>query len=92
LEDQGAGRKNCVSIFGKDISEVQKNKIMTSGVTRLVILTDNDQAGRESKIKIQRMFNRLFTLKFPTLSRKDIGDMTVDQIQKTILCNLKGDY
>lgn len=99
LEGQGdvwrmheAGVKNCVSIFGKDISEVQKNKIMTSGVTRLVILTDNDQAGRESKIKIQRMFNRMFTLRFPALSRNDVGDMTVNQIQKTILTNLRGLY
>jgi DNA primase len=87
-----AGVINAVSIFGKEISEVQKNKIITSGVTKLVILTDNDQAGRESKIKIQRMFNRLFTLKFPALSRKDVGDMSVLEIQNNILNDLKGLY
>jgi DNA primase len=87
-----SGVKNAVGIFGKEISETQKNKIITSGVTKLVILTDNDQAGRESKIKIQRMFNRLFTLKFPTFSKKDIGDMSIEEIQNTILCDLKGMY
>lgn len=99
LEGQGdvwkiheAGVVNAVSIFGKEISEAQKNKIITSGVTKLVILTDNDQAGRESKIKIQRMFNRLFTLKFPALSRKDVGDMSVLEIQNNILNDLKGLY
>tara|TARA_R100000808_G_C2153713_1_gene164221 strand:- start:4692 stop:5723 length:1032 start_codon:yes stop_codon:yes gene_type:complete len=99
LEGQGdvwrmheAGVKNAVSIFGKELSEIQKNKIITSGVTKLVILTDNDQAGRESKVKIQRMFNRLFTLKFPRLVRKDIGDMTKQKIQETILKDLRGMY
>lgn len=99
LEGQGdvwrmheAGVKNAVSIFGKELSEIQKNKIITSGVTKLVILTDNDQAGRESKVKIQRMFNRMFTLKFPRLFRKDVGDMTKKQIHETILKDLEGLY
>jgi 5S rRNA maturation endonuclease (ribonuclease M5) len=87
-----AGVRNCVSIFGKELSEIQKNKIMTSGITKLVILTDNDQSGREAKVKIQRMFNRMFTLRFPAISKKDVGDMTIEHIQKTILTNLRGLY
>lgn len=99
LEGQGdvwklyeAGINNCVSIFGKEISETQKNLIMNLNITTLVILTDNDQAGRESKFQIQRQFSRMFNLKFPTLSRKDVGDMTVEQIKKDILPQVKGLY
>ena len=87
-----AGVYNCVSLFGKDISQQQKTKLIRSGVTTLVILTDNDQAGRESKIKIQRSLNRMFSLKFPIMSRKDIGAMSIEKIQEEILPQVKGLY
>ena len=87
-----AGISNCVSLFGKDISQQQKTKLLCSGITTLIILTDNDQAGRESKIKIQRNLNRMFNLKFPKMSRKDIGAMSVQKIQEDILPQTKGLY
>lgn len=83
---------NCVGIFGKEISEAQKDLLINSGATTLVILTDNDQAGRHSKFQIQRQLNRLFTLKFPAIQKKDIGDMDVKSVQENILSNLKGLY
>jgi hypothetical protein len=54
------------------------------------VLTDNDQAGRESKIQIQRQFSRFYKLSFPKLNKKDIGDMTVEQIKTLILPQIKG--
>jgi DNA primase len=87
-----AGVENCVGLFGKDISHYQKDKLLKSGVTILIILTDNDQAGREAKIKIKRELSRLFTLKFPKMSRKDIGDMSIESIRAEITSNLKGLY
>jgi len=86
------GVRNCVGLFGKDISHHQRDKLLKAGVTTLVVLTDNDQAGREAKIKIKREYNRLFTLKFPKMSRKDIGDMPIEVIQNDILSDLKGLY
>lgn len=86
------GVNNCMGLFGKDISQQQKTKLIRSGVTTLVILTDNDQAGRESKVKIQRSLNRIFSLKFPRMSRKDIGDMSVQKIKEEILPQTKGLY
>jgi DNA primase len=87
-----AGVYNCVGLFGKDISQQQKTKLIRSGVTSLVILTDNDQAGREAKIKIQRDLNRTFNLKFPRMLKKDIGDMSIKQIEEEILPQVKGLY
>ena len=87
-----SGINNCVSLFGKDISQPQKTKLLCSGITTLIILTDNDQAGRESKIKIQRNLNLMFNLKFPKMSRKDIGAMSVQKIQEDILPQTKGLY
>jgi len=87
-----AGVENCVSIFGREISDVQKRKILKLNITTMVVLTDNDQAGRESKFKIQRQFSRMLNLKFPILNKKDVGDMTVEQVTNTILSQVKGLY
>lgn len=59
-----AGVYNAVGLFGKDISRSQRSLLLKSGVTKLVILTDNDQAGREAKIKIKRDMSRMFKLIF----------------------------
>ena len=87
-----AGVRNCVGLFGKDISKKQKELLLKSGATKLIVLTDNDQAGRESKIKIQRELFRSFNLKFPKFDGKDIGDMSIESIQNNILSDLKGTY
>lgn len=86
------GVKNVVGLFGREISSTQKRLLLNSGATKLVVLTDNDQAGRESKIKIKREMGRLFKLVFPKMSNKDLGDMQQDKIQKQILNNLRGYY
>ena len=87
-----SGIVNAVSIFGKALSEQQQRKIQQSGVTRLVILTDNDQAGRESKTQLYRQLSRMFKLEFPRLLRKDIGDMSIDQIKDTVLTQVRGAF
>ena len=86
------GVKNAVGLFGKDVSSQQRKLLLNSGATRLVVLTDNDQAGRESKIKIKRELGRLFKLVFPKMHTKDLGGMMCEQIDKNILQDLRGYY
>ena len=86
------GVKNVVGLFGKDISGEQRKLLLSSGVTTLIILTDNDQAGRESKIKIKRDLSRLFKLIFPKMHTKDLGNMFVENVKQNILHDLKGYY
>lgn len=85
-----AGVVNCVGLFGKDLSDSQKSLLIQTGVTDLVILTDNDQAGREGRMKIQRDLNRMFNLIYPPMLKKDIGDTSVKKIQKHILPHVEG--
>lgn len=99
LEGQGdvwkmheAGVRNAVSIFGKTITKEQADKLNKLPITHLIILTDNDQAGREARMQIQRDFSRMYKLTFPRLSHKDIGDMSIKDIQINILSKLKGTY
>lgn len=99
LEGQGdvwklheAGVRNAVSVFGKSISKEQAQKIKKLAVTHLIILMDNDQAGREARVQMKRDFGRMYKLTFPKLSDKDVGDMSVYKIKKDILSELKGTY
>jgi 5S rRNA maturation endonuclease (ribonuclease M5)/Zn-finger protein len=87
-----AGVFNVVSIFGKTISKEQENKLIKLPITHLVILTDNDQAGREAKVQIKRQLSRFYKLTFPKMLNKDVGDMSIEQIQNQILSKLKGTY
>lgn len=99
LEGQGdvwrmfeAGVSNAVSIFGKNVSNEQMQKLIKLPVTRLIILTDNDQAGRESKMEIQRKLSRMYKLTFPALSHKDVGEMSPREIKIKLLKELEGTY
>tara|TARA_R100000008_G_scaffold58974_1_gene36723 strand:- start:3002 stop:4051 length:1050 start_codon:yes stop_codon:yes gene_type:complete len=85
-----SGVQNAVGLFGKDISRKQRATLLSSGVTKLIILTDNDQAGREAKIKIKRDLARLFKLVFPKMHTKDLGNMSIEKIKNEILINLGG--
>lgn len=82
---------NAVSIFGKTISKEQESKLLNLPITHLIILTDNDQAGRESKVQIKRQLGRCFKLTFPKMLSKDVGEMSDEEISK-ILQKLKGTY
>lgn len=87
-----AGVENVVSIFGKDITKEQEEKIHRMPVTKLVVLTDNDQAGREAKVQIKRQFSRSHSIYFPKVYAKDIGEMSVKDIKEKILSQLEGLY
>lgn len=87
-----SGVKNAVGLFGKDISDQQIKLIVNAGVTFIVVLTDNDQAGREGRMKIQRELSRMFNLIYPPMPKKDIGDTSIKKIQKHILPEVEGLY
>lgn len=87
-----AGIYNAISIFGKSLSKEQEVKLSKMPITHIVVLTDNDQAGRESKIQIQRQLGRMYKLSFPKIPTKDIGEMTIDQIHNIIVPQIKGNH
>jgi DNA primase len=87
-----AGVKNCTGMFGKSMSPTQKSILLNSGITNLVILTDNDSAGREAKIQIKRELGRSFKLIFPPMTSNDLGSLTVESLKANILSNLRGLY
>jgi 5S rRNA maturation endonuclease (ribonuclease M5) len=85
-----AGIYNAVGIFGKTLTKEQQSKLQQLPLTHIIILTDNDQAGRESKIQLQRQLGRFYKLSFPKLNHKDIGEMSIEQIKKNVLSQIRG--
>lgn len=85
-----AGIFNAIGMFGKTLSREQELKLQQLPVTTIIVLTDNDQAGRESKIQLQRQLGRFYKLIFPRLFHKDIGEMSIEQIKENLSSQLKG--
>jgi len=76
-----AGVRNVVGIFGCHLTDYQQISIEKSGALNIVVLTDNDEAGRKAASSIKEKCGRLFNLHFPTLMKKDVGDMSVSEIE-----------
>jgi len=98
LEGQGdvlrmyeAGFKNSVGIFGASISDDQLLTLEKSGVLNLVILTDYDEAGKKAANQITKKCGRRFNYYRPQISKKDIGEMTIEQIHEELKPQLEKD-
>ena len=79
-----AGIYNAVGIFGCSLSDEQLIILERSGALNLVLITDNDEAGSDAKDKIKEQCRRLFNIQTPYISKKDVGDMTIEEIELTI--------
>jgi 5S rRNA maturation endonuclease (ribonuclease M5) len=85
-----AGIKNCAGIFGSDLSEDQLIKLEQLGVMNIVILTDNDEAGQKAANGIIQKGNRRFNYFTPKISKKDIGEMSIEDINNELKPQIKG--
>ena len=85
-----AGYKNCVGIFGSSINDDQLLLLEQSGALNVVILTDSDEAGNKACDQIIKKCGRRFNYYRPSISTKDVGEMSVEQIRNEIHPQLKG--
>ena len=85
-----AGLINTVGMFGSSLSDAQARILETSGALNIVILSDNDEAGRKAKESITKKCERLFHIVCPEISTKDVGEMTVEQIHSELVPQLEG--
>ncbi len=85
-----AGIKNAVGIFGSDLSEDQLIALEKLGAMNVVILTDNDEAGQKASQGIIQKGGRRFNYFTPKISKKDIGDMSIEDIEKELKPQIEG--
>lgn len=81
------GFENVVAIFGDSLTDRQRILLEKLSVLDIIILTDNDNAGRNASIKISKQCQKLFNIKIPKYpsANKDVGEMTKEEIE----CMLK---
>lgn len=75
---------NSVAIFGSSMSDRQKLLLDSSGAMKLVILTDNDDAGRKAADNIKEKCEKTYQIYIPQISKNDIGDMNEEEIKTQI--------
>jgi len=88
LEENGI--HNSVAMFGSSLSDRQKIILDSSGAMTLVILTDNDEAGRKAAEQIKNKCKNTYRIFVPTISANDVGEMSCEQINTEIKEFLKG--
>ena len=87
-----AGLYHTVGIFGADLSESQEYLIQKSGAFNIIVITDNDEAGRKCFNKIRDNLKNRYNIVNIIPTKKDVGEMTVNEIHKMILPQMKGYY
>ena len=85
-----AGIKNVVGMFGSGLTDTQTRILETSGAFTLILLTDNDEAGKKARMSIRKKCERTFNILEIDLSTKDVGEMSVGQISKELKPKLEG--
>jgi len=82
--------KNVVGIFGSGLTDAQSRILETSGAFTLILLTDNDEAGKKARQSIRKKCERIFNIVEIDLSTKDVGEMSVEQINSELKPKLEG--
>lgn len=76
-----AGISNTVGIFGASLSDAQEFLIQKTGVMNVVVAMDSDGPGQAAYESIYDRLRLLFNVIKLDIPKKDIGDMTVDEVQ-----------
>lgn len=82
LEESGI--HNSVCLFGTALSQGQFNLLNSSGALSIIVLLDNDEAGKKGAAQLQRQLGRLYRMYYPTFEKNDVGELTKDEITKDI--------
>lgn len=77
-----AGIHNSVAIFGLELYDSQQIILESSGAMTAVLLLDNDEPGRNATIKLKEQLRRCYKIVVPSLPAKDIGEISISDIQK----------
>ena len=79
-----AGIHNSVALFGVDLTEEQLTLIESSWAMNIIVMLDNDEAGKKAAAEIKQKLSRTHRLYFPTFDTKDVGELQTDLITADI--------
>lgn len=81
LKLEEAGIKNSVGIFGTELSTEQRMILDSSGALSLILIMDNDKAGKIAAEKITQQCEKIYNVITITPPANDIGEMNIKDIQ-----------
>jgi len=76
---------NSVAMFGSSLSDRQKIILDSSGAMNIVVLTDNDEAGKKAAEQIKNKCQNTYRIFIPQISKPDIAEMTKEEIKTEII-------
>ena len=79
-----AGIHNSVGIFGSSLSDRQKIILDGSGAMNIIILADNDDAGKKAAQQIKKKCEKTYNIYIAQITKTDIGEMSVEEIKSEI--------
>lgn len=81
-----AGIHNSVALLGIALNDAQQYLVDLSGALNVVIIMDNDanNAGQRAAEDIKKQLGRTYNVHIPNISKNDIGDMTVKEVNEEI--------
>lgn len=74
-----------VASLGKDFNKTQAQMLRDLGIDTILFIPDNDEAGQEYKQRFIATYHKDFNIHIPTLTKKDVGEMSDEDIKKHIL-------
>jgi len=75
---------NSVGIFGCSLSDKQKMILDSTGAMTIILLMDNDEAGRKASAQIKEKCENTYKVYCPEISKNDIAEMTPVEIEQQI--------
>lgn len=73
-----------LALFGVELTEQQRVILDRSGALSLIILLDNDEAGRNASKALWNKLHRSYRLYFPKIQSDDVGELHSDAITSDI--------
>ena len=78
------GIHNSVAIFGTNLTDRQKTILDMSGAMNIIAIMDNDEAGIKAAENIKNKCNKTYNIRNITISKNDVADMTINEIEQEI--------
>lgn len=79
-----AGIHNSVALLGCEMSDEQQILLERSGAMSATLLLDNDAAGQKGLADIARRLERSYRLKLPSLTAKDVGELSIADVRSLL--------
>jgi len=83
-----AGIHNSVAIFGSSLADKQKLLLDMSGAMSLILIMDNDDAGKKAAEQITKKCQKIYNIHSINITHDDIACMSIQDIKTIIVPQL----